>query len=115
MQRTNQPQTTSNPTVRDAAVQIGAEGQNVSQEKTTGCPEHDKFDALITGAKVTAEARKDYRETADFRQKTSDRNFTMACQLAMIIANLTSSNRDNRERAKKEVRHLVKLGQENAE
>jgi hypothetical protein len=39
----------------------------------------------------------------------------MACQLAMIIANLTSSNRDNRERAKKEVRHLVKLGQENAE
>lgn len=74
--------------------------------------EKSKFECIIDGAIEKATAEEPRREYEEFYQASSQQSHAAACQLAMIIKNLTSTNKDARERAKKEVRELVKIGKE---
>lgn len=74
--------------------------------------EKSKFECIIDGAIEKATTEAPQREHEEFFQASSRQSHTAACQLAMIIKNLTSANKEDRERAKKEVRELVKIGKE---
>ena len=84
MKDANQPQTTQNPTVRDAAAQISA---------TQG-----KGKAIYNGANRFFHGDPD----------------AVTAMLANICAGLTSTVKAERENAKNIVRELVKLGNEAA-
>lgn len=74
--------------------------------------EKTKFECIFDGAKKQQSDRKPRRKGQDFWDHMAEINSATACQLAMLVANLTSANKDDRERAKKEVRELVKIGKE---
>ena len=76
--------------------------------------EKQKFQHLLKGIEKKEEERYP-RNEQDFFYHKGRINYGMACELAMIIQNLTSASRDDREYAKKKVRELVKIGQENEE
>ena len=94
METTTQPQTTDNSPGRDASVPIpdkfaliadGARAEErAQQERGAGCVGNLVYDYCIERSVVFV--------------------------LATIIADLTSSKKYDRERAKKRVRELVKLG-----
>ncbi len=72
----------------------------------------DKFAAILEGIEKKEKETHPEREKEDVFQYSSRIHYGMACELAMIIDNLTSANKDDRERAKAKVRGLVKLGRE---
>ena len=94
MRNSDQPQNTEQKLVRDASVQISEEENGYSKAKALWAG------ALIKDKAETPNASEDYLI------------WGAAYGLAIIIQNLTSSDKLNRERAKKEVRELVKLGKE---
>ncbi len=72
----------------------------------------DKFAAILEGIEKKEKETHPEREKEEVFQYSSRIHYGMACELAMIIDNLTSANKDDRERAKAKVRGLVKLGRE---
>lgn len=104
MQKQSQPQTTNNSNVRDASVQIRA-------GRHTPGP-YDKYRAILTGIEKKEKETHPEREKEEIFQYSSRIHYGMACELALIIQNLTSVNKEDRERAKAKVREMVKLGKE---
>ena len=94
MHKDDQPKTTNEEPVRDAAVQIDEEIQNA----------YAKADEIWKGAVM--EEKREHNRTAESTYLGAGYG------LALVLMNLTSSNKFDRERAKKRVRELVKLGQE---
>ena len=92
MHQKNPPQTTNNSTVRDAAVQIDVEDNP-----------WEKADAIWEGAKL--DVLKDHPE-----YKPEMVNFGAGFWLALQLQHLTSTDKFTRDRAKENVRKLVKLG-----
>lgn len=74
--------------------------------------EKTKFECIFDGAKQQQIDKKPRCKGQAFWAYFAELHSATSCQLAMIIANLTSANQNDRERAKKEVRELVKLGKE---
>jgi hypothetical protein len=73
---------------------------------------NDKYSAILEGIEKKEKETHPAREKEEVFQYSSRIHYGMACELAMIINNLTSANKDDRERAKAKVRELVKLGKE---
>ena len=99
MQTTTQPQTTNNSNDRDASVQIPE-----TEEKA-------KFFCLIDGAKA---AVKQQLAASGVEPEPGITSAALG-YLARTLELLTSSEKHERERAKKRVRELVKLGRQAAE
>ena len=97
MQTTTHPQTTSKTDDRDASVQI-PEGKA-------------KFFCLIDGAKA---AVKQQLAASGVEPEPGIKSAALG-YLAYTLELLTSADKIDRERAKKRVRELVKLGREAAE
>lgn len=74
--------------------------------------EKSKFECIIDGAEKLCVTKKPIKDGEDYWVYAASRNYDMALKLASILANLTSSDKWLREDAKKQVRELVKLGQE---
>ena len=75
--------------------------------------EKNRFERILDGAFENEMGRKPRQENeglAQYRQRQHI-DYCVACSLAMIIENLTSANKNDRERAKKRVRELVKRGE----
>ena len=85
---------------------------STSQAKTDRHTPKTKFEAILDGAKKKEEMRRPNKDNTEFWHHTSRINYGMAAELAMIIKNLTSTSKDDREYAKKKVRELIKLGRE---
>ncbi len=98
MQNANQTKNAGNGNDRDAAIQIPAEGESKFSEIYYGVIRKFLGDAAC--------------KEEDFWHTTVRERTAAVSKLAMIIAELTSSNKEDREWAKKEVRELVKLGRE---
>lgn len=99
MQKLDQPQTTTNPNNRNASVQISV---------------YDKFDAIMIGIEKKHVEKVRQRPNQDYFAWRADINYSMVCELAMIIQHLTSQVKSERERGKNSVRELVKLGRKTA-
>lgn len=74
--------------------------------------EEHKVEHLLNGIEKEEQKRDLHNPINDYFMQRSRINYGMACELAIIISNLTSSNKDDRERGKRKVRELVKLGKE---
>ena len=93
MQTSNSPQTTINSTVRDASVQIG---------------EENKTFLILEGVMQKYGAERCTRGLVENLGRTTDAIF----DLAFIIEQLTSPEKEVRQAGKKEVRRLVRIGKE---
>ena len=92
MHQKNQPKTTSNPTNRDAAVQIDVEADPYA-----------KADAIWQGA-IRRAKEQNPDTTPEFD------NYGAGYWLAIQLQNLTSTIKTRRDMAKENIRDLVKLG-----
>lgn len=74
--------------------------------------EKTKFEYIYDGARKQCLEKHPQKNGQDFWEHVAEVQTDMACKLSSILANLTSSNKNERELAKMKVRELVKLGQE---
>ena len=95
MRNSDQPQNTKQNLVRDASVQISEEDQAV----------------ILKSTLIRYGAPKRVQERHPEWDKLTAQPFAVY-DLCAILADLTSSNKENRDWAKQQVRELVKLGKE---
>lgn len=106
MNAVNQPENTTKTNVRDAAVQIGGEDKGLlikelfHVEQGIDKPKRNKAWDLEEGI---------YKRYGNLNEGKRDPEI-VAFELCLIIQNLTSSFKADRDYGKKTIRELVKLG-----
>lgn len=121
MRQKNQPQTTSNPTVRDAAVQI-SEGENSLKNNELFHVEPGYATEIDAEAAAKDKMKAAFKAAWEKRQlliagamKTNAQWPNCAAEYALgematIVAYLTSADKGTREHGKELARKLVKIG-----